>query len=230
MKQLSLFFALLLLFVCLKAQAQEDQSKQLFFAAGFVTPQFFGGSELLRANDLRQEGLSYYKPSEGTRASTGAYPANSGFSLSIGYHIPVRKVQGLRLGLLVNSGQTGSTPATAGYEEGYFFNFLNFGGSIQYMPVQRLPLYLRGEVGMGSVFTKNRFINSAGEQDFLHHFGIGLEGGAALGYIWSPFPANDLSFFVEGLYQFYQTRVEVSGIGDDTWQFGALHLSGGIQF
>jgi hypothetical protein len=35
---------------------------------------------------------------------------------------------------------------------------------------------------------------------------------------------------LEANYQFYSTRVEVSGLGDDQWRFGALNLSAGIQF
>jgi hypothetical protein len=35
---------------------------------------------------------------------------------------------------------------------------------------------------------------------------------------------------LEANYQFYSTRVEVSGIGNDQWRFGAFNLIAGIQF
>jgi hypothetical protein len=47
---------------------------------------------------------------------------------------------------------------------------------------------------MGSVFTKNRFVNAEGEQDFVHHFGIGLEAGGAIGYTFTPSPTSVLGF------------------------------------
>jgi len=137
---------------------------------------------------------------------------------------------GLSVGLLVNSGQTGSTPSEGGYEEGYFFNYLNFGTGLQYYPVETNNLYFKGEVGMGSVFTKNRFINANNEQDFLHHFGIGIEGGGAIGYTLTPFQNKMMGINLEIQYQLYSTRVEVSGIGDDQWRFGSLNLSAAVQF
>jgi hypothetical protein len=79
-------------------------------------------------------------------------------------------VRGLAVGLLVNSGQTGSTPSESGYAEGYFFNFLNFGAGLQYYPFEKNSLYLKGEVGMGSVFTKNRFVKSDGYPGFSPPF------------------------------------------------------------
>ncbi|WP_228780283.1 hypothetical protein, partial [Aquiflexum lacus] len=79
----------------------------------------------------------------------------------------------------------------------------------------------KGEVGMGSVFTKNRFINANNDQDFLHHFGIGVQGGVGVGYTLTPFKSKKLGLNFEMQYQLYSTRVEVSGIGDDQWRFGS---------
>jgi len=214
-----------------KAQTNSLSSKpRMFFSAGFVTPQFYGGTELNNAYDLRNASLSYYQDDNGNRAQVGNYGSNTGYSLGIGYYLPIKKVRGLALGLLVNSGQTGSTPSESGYSEGYYFNFLNFGVGLQYYPFEKNNLYLKGDVGTGSVFSKNRFVNQLGEQDFLHHFGIGLETGGSIGYTFTPFNDKSIGLNFEAQYQYYSTRVEVSGIGDDQWTFGALHLSAGIQF
>ena len=211
-------------------QSSFRSAPRMFVSTGFVAPRFYGGTELLRAADLRQAGASFFENSEGDRRSVGSYASNTGFSLSIGYYLPLKKVPGLSLGALVNSGQTGSNPSAAGYEEGYFFNFVNVGLGLQYYPLARADLYVKGELGMGSVFTKNRFLNGAGEQDFLHHFGIGMEGGLGVGYTFTPFRNKGIGLFLEGAYQYYRTRVEVSGLGDDHWRFGAWHLSGGFYF
>ncbi|WP_373523433.1 hypothetical protein [Aquiflexum sp.] len=210
------------------AQNKISTKPRMFFSAGFVTPQFYSGSELIRAYEIRQNGQSYFQ--NGESKQVGSYGSNTGFSLGIGYYIPLKSVPGLSVGLLVNSGQTGSTPSKGGYEEGYFFNYLNFGTGLQYYPFESNNLYFKGEVGMGSVFTKNRFINANNEQDFLHHFGIGIEGGGGLGYTLTPFKNKKLGLNFEMQYQLFATRVEVSGIGDDQWRFGSLNLSTGIQF
>jgi hypothetical protein len=230
MKNTIFLFTCLVLSISAFAQHESTAQPRVFFSAGFVAPQFLSGTELTRAYELRQQGLSYFQDQDGTHKSVGSYPANSGFSLSIGYYLPVKKLRGLSVGLLVNSGQTGSSPSEDGYAEGYFFNFVNFSGGFQYYPFANNQLYVKGEVGMGSVFTKNRFLDQDGQQDFLHHFGIGLEAGGALGYTFFPFKSERLGLFVEAQYQYYSTRVEVSGVGNDPWRFGALHLSGGIQF
>lgn len=226
------FFFLFLGTFALSAAAQQYDTRRptVFFATGLVVPQFYGGSELMSAYNNRQKGLSHFTAPDGSQAEVGSYGSNSGFSLAIGYYVPVQKIKGLSVGLLVNSAQTGATPAKAGYAEGYFFNFLNFSGAFQYYPWLDRGLFVKGELGMGSVFTKNRFINAAGEQDFLHHFGIGAAGGFAVGYTFRPFKNQQIGLFTEGHYQLYQTRVEVSGVGDDQWRFGALRITGGIQF
>lgn len=212
------------------AQNNISSRPSVSFSFGFVTPQFFGGEELVSSFNLRREELSYFKNENGERQSVGNYGPNTGFTLGIAYYLPLPNVKGLNIGLLVNSGQTGSSPSSDGYSEGYFFNFLNFGAGVQYYPKEDSKLYVKAEVGMGSVFTKNRFVNSSGSQDFLHHFGIGIESGVGIGYTLTPFKSEVLGINLEVQYQFYSTRVEVSNIGDDIWRFGALSIGTGLQF
>ena len=212
------------------AQNEIANKPRVYFSSGFVTPIFYGGKELMNAYRNRQNGESHFQDVTGSRNAVGTYGRNTGFSLGIGYYIPIPKIKNLAVGLLVNSGQTGSTPSSSGYSEGYFFNFLNFGIGTQYYLFDKKNLYVKAEAGMGSVFTKNRFINSENKQDFLHHFGIGFEGGGGLGYTLKPIKNSKMGINLETNYQFYSTRVEVSGLGDDQWRFGALNLSAGIQF
>jgi hypothetical protein len=230
MKTVILTFIITISSICVFAQNQIAMQPRMFFSSGFVTPQFFNGVELLRAYDLRKNGLSYFENESGNRKKVGNYTTNTGFSLSIGYYRPIKKVKGLCVGLLVSSGQTGSNPSEDGYNEAFFFNFINIGMGIQYYPFTNNNLYLKSEIAMGSVLTKNRFINQDGNQDFLHYFGIGIEGGGSIGYTISPFKNKVIGINLEGKYQLYSTRVEVSGIGDDQWRFGALHFSVGLQF
>lgn len=229
MKKLAILLTLL---PCIWGISQNEiaSKKRVFFSSGFVTPQFFSGIELMSSSALRDNGQSYFEDQNGLRNNVGDHPSNAGFSLGIGYYIPINKIKGLSVGLLVNSAQTGSTPSEGGYEEGYFFNFLNFGLGLQYYPFEHHNLYLKGEVGMGSVFTKNRFINERNEQDYLHHFGIGLESGGGFGYTLTPFTDKSSGINLEVNYQYYATRVEVSGVGNDQWRFGALHINAGLQF
>ncbi len=224
--------AVLILFplVSIFAQNEIATKPRVYFSSGFVTPQFYGGKELMNAYRLRQNGKSHFQDETGNRNNVGTYGRNTGFTLGIGYYIPIPKIKNLSVGLLVNSGQTGSTPSESDYAEGYFFNFLNFGIGTQYYLFDKTNLYVKAEAGMGSVFTKNRFINSESKQDFLHHFGIGLEGGGGIGYTLTPFENSKVGINLEANYQFYSTRVEVSNIGNDQWRFGVLNLSAGIQF
>ncbi len=223
-----------LLLFCILGIAQENEptqySPKVFFSIGFVTPQFYNGTELMRAKGLRDQGLSYYEDSNGDRAQVGSYGSNTGLALSLGYYFPIKSVRGLMIGLLVNSGQTGSQPSEGGYAEGYYFNFVNFGLGIQYYPFSRFPLYVKGDIGSGSVFTKNRFLDENGNQDFYHHFGIGWEAGAGLGYTLHPFSNKRLGINIETSYQYYNPRVEVSGLGDDIWNFGAFNILLGVEF
>jgi hypothetical protein len=230
MKATILIFLIILSNSWMFAQNKIAMQPRMFVSSGFVTPQFFSGIELLSSYALRKSDLSYFENGNGNRKNVGNYSSNTGFSLSIGYYVPIKKVKGLSIGLLVNSGQTGSNPSEGGYNEAFFFNFINFGMGVQYYPFTNNNFYLKGEIAMGSVLTKNRFVNEDGNQDFLHYFGIGTEGGGSIGYTITPFKNKMIGINVEGQYQLYSTRVEVSGVGDDQWKFGALHLSVGLQF
>ncbi|MFT5877470.1 MAG: hypothetical protein ACI8SA_001332 [Dokdonia sp.] len=213
-------------------QAQETAQKNtfVFLSAGFVTPQLNSGVELLRAKELREQGLSYYQKEDGTRATVGSYPGNTGFAITVGFQKRISVVKGLWLGAVVSNGQTGSSPSSGGNSEAYYFNFIQMGILVKYYPIEKLDLYVRGEAGIGSVLTKNRYLNAKNEQDFFHQFGVGNELGLGVGYEFKPFSNKETAIYLEGNYQSYSTRVEVTDIGDDTWKFGALQFNLGIKF
>ncbi len=213
-----------------QAQSQVIKDTRVFVSVGFVAPQLRSGMELLRSQDLRNQGLSYFQNPDGTRREVGHYPSNTGFTMTMGFQKRMKVVKGLWLGAIVSNGQTGSTPSKGGYGEAFFFNFVNLGLLVKYYPIEQLDMYVRAEVGVGSVLTKNRYINAKNEQDFFHQFGIGNEVGVGAGYEFKPFKEKAMAFYFEGNYQMFHTRVEVSDIGDDIWGFGALQLNVGIQF
>ncbi len=206
------------------------QQTQVEVTTGIVLPRFGKGTELLRARDLRQNGQSYFLNSAGDRAQVGQYGRQQGFNISIGFYKPVRTARGLMLGGIVRSAQTGSQPDNRGYAEGYYFNFLSAGLAAKYYPFTRTNLYVKGEGGMGAVFTKNRYVDEAGQQNFLHQFGIGTSGSLGAGYSLTPFRNKHIAIDLSVLYQAYSTRVEVNGIGDDQWRFGALNFLVGLTF
>jgi hypothetical protein len=43
-----------------------------------------------------------------------------------------------------------------------------------------------------------------------------------------PFKNKNLGLEISGGYQVYSTRVEVDGVGDDTWGFGSAGLQIGL--
>jgi len=223
-------FSLIFGLLSLSISAQGSKKTKVFLSGGYVSPQYISGSELIRSKELRDQGLSYYQKSDGTRQNVGSYPNNSGFAMTMGFQSKIQKIKGLWLGAIVSSNMTGSQPSNGGYAEGYYFNFINFGLMAKYYPVQSTDFYLKGEVGLGSVLTKNRFINDKGAQDFFHQFGIGNEFGLGLGYAFTPFSSNNLGLYLEANYQILSTRVEVSDIGDDIWKFNALQINVGVTF
>ncbi|MFD2571585.1 hypothetical protein ACFSUS_13150 [Spirosoma soli] len=216
--------------LCAFAQNSLSQQTQVEVATGLVLPNFGKGNELLRSSDLRTNGQSYFQNSAGNRANVGKYGTQQGFNISLGFYKPVRAVKGLMLGGMIRSAQTGSEPDNGGYAEGYFFNFLSAGLAAKYYPFTSNNLYLKGEAGMGAVFTKNRYLNEAGQQNFFHQFGIGTSGSFGAGYSLTPFKNKDKAIDLSVLYQAYSTRVEVNGIGDDQWRFGALNFLVGLTF
>lgn len=216
--------------LCAYAQNPLSQQTQVEVATGLVLPSLGRGNELLRARDLRTNGQSYFQNPAGSRANVGQYSTQQGFNISLGFYKPVRTVKGLMLGGMIRSAQTGSEPDNGGYEEGYFFNFLSAGLAAKYYPFTSNNLYVKGEAGMGAVFTKNRFVNEAGQQNFFHQFGIGTSGSIGAGYSLTPFKNKGKAVDLSVLYQGYSTRVEVNGIGDDQWRFGALNFLVGLTF
>ncbi len=228
------FITTLLLIACLqfqvKGQNPLSQSTQVEVGVGYIQPQFRKGAELLRSKELRSKGLSYYQDANGNRKAVGSYASPNGFNLSIAYYKPIKRVKGLMLGSIVRNAQTGSNPSDGGYEEAYFFNFITAAVAAKYYPFQEKNLFVKADFGMAAVLTKNRFINSANEQNFFHQFGIGSATGLEVGYAISPWANKEkvIEFKLGG--QLANTRVEVNGIGDDNWQFSAFYLGGSFIF
>ncbi|WKN41014.1 hypothetical protein [Tunicatimonas pelagia] len=210
------------------AQNPLSQNTQVEVNVGWVTPFLQSGSELMRAENLRDNGQSYFAGEDGNRREVGDYSSLSGISFGIGFYKPT-KVKGLMLGAVVRNAQTGSTPEQGEEAEAYYFNFLTAGAAAKYYPFTENNLFLRGEVGLGAVWTKNRFLAEGRDQQFFHQFGIGSAGSIGLGYTFTPFK-NSTAIELQTVYQQLSTRVEVNGIGDDTWRFGALNIGATIIF
>ena len=219
------------LFAATSVQGQNALSlqTQVEVGFGFVTPFLNGGQELMRSQDLRDAQLSYFQDGEGSRKNVGSYSSLRGFSMNIGFYKPLRKVKGLMLGAMVRNTQTGSTPDD-GYAEGYYFNFLTAGVAAKYYPLEKSNVFLKVDVGLAAVLTKNRFVNETGEQNFFHQFGIGSGASLGAGYSFLPFKNKSRSLDVQAHYQLLSTRVEVNGIGDDQWKFGALNFTVAMSF
>jgi hypothetical protein len=206
------------------AQHPFSQKTQLEFGLGISLPNLISGQELMQSQELRNHGLSYLGNAEGDHNQVGNYPRLFGFNFHVAYYKSLPKTKGLMLGAIVRNTQTGTQPAQGGYEEGYFFNFVTAGLAAKYYPSENLPVYFQGDFGIAAVFTKNRFLNR-GNQEFFHQFGIGPGGGLGLGYPIIVSQEKPKTLDLQINYQLIQTRVEVNGIGDDNWRFGALHLS-----
>ena len=134
------------------------------------------------------------------------------------------------LGALVRNAQTGSTPDKGGYEEAYFFNFITAGVALKYYPFVNHNLFVKSDFGIAAVLTKNRYANGNNEQNFFHQFGVGNALGFEIGYGFKPFNNKSKSIELKTGYQLANTRVEVNGIGDDNWQFGALSFGSSFDF
>lgn len=216
-------------FHLVKAQNPLSQATQVEVGIGFATPLLQRGQELIRAEDLRDNGQSYFADSQGDRKDVGSYTSLKGYSFNVGFYKPLRKTKGLMLGAMVRNTQTGSTPDD-GYAEAYFFNFITAGVALKYYPFESVNLFAKADYGLAGVLTKNRFINDEGAQNFFHQFGIGSGGSVGVGYSFLPFKDKSKSLDVQVLYQQLSTRVEVNGIGDDQWKFGALNFTVAMGF
>ncbi|MGC3948162.1 MAG: hypothetical protein QM762_27250 [Chryseolinea sp.] len=211
------------------AQNPLSQSTQVEVGIGFATPFLQDGTELMRSESLREQHLSYYEGGDGQRKDVGAYSSLRGLSLNIGFYKPLKGAKGLMMGAMVRNTQTGSTPE-AGYSEGYYFNFITAGVAFKYYPFENVNLFAKGDIGLASVLTKNRFINDEGQQNFFHQFGIGSGGTLGIGYSFTPFKSKTKSIDAQILYQQLSTRVEVNDVGDDQWKFGALNMTVAFSF
>ena len=231
MKKFSFYIILIVMISnqSLFAQHPSSQNTQVEFGLGISLPNLHSGQELMRSQELRNQGLSYLANAAGNHNPVGNYPRLFGYNFHIAYYKPLPKTKGLMLGAIVRNTQTGTQPAQGGYEEGYFFNFITAGIAAKYYPSENLPVYFLGDFGIAAVLTKNRFINM-GNQEFFHQFGIGPSGGLGLGYSLGVFQEKSKSLDFQINYQLLQTRVEVNGIGDDNWRFGALHFSVAYNF
>ena len=215
--------------ICVNGQNPLSQTTQVEVGVGYATPFLQSGQELTRAEDLRDQGLSYFEDPQGNRKNVGSYSGLKGYSFNIGFYKPLRKTNGFMIGAMVRNTQTGSTPGD-GYQEAYFFNFITAGVAIKYYPFQKTNLFAKADVGLAAVLTKNRFINEEGDQNFFHQFGIGSGGSLGVGYSFLPFKDKAKSIDAQIIYQQLSTRVEVNGIGDDQWKFGALNFTVAFSF
>lgn len=212
-----------------RAQAVYDRM-QGHISLGFTAPILYGGTELLASKAIRDAGQSYYRAADGTRRGVGSYGSPTGYIMGLGFLVPIAKVRGLLLGMHFYNSLTGTTPSAGGYAEGYYFNYMQGGFSAKFYPLRQRGLFAQLDAGLGSVLTKNRYLDDAGAQQFLHQFGIGQALALSTGYTFTPFGNKNLGIEVKGLYQYLHTRVEVNGLGDDNWRFGALSLQVGIVF
>ena len=214
---------------CVNGQNSLSQTTQVEVGIGYATPFLQSGQELTRAEDLRDQGLSYFEDAQGNRKNVGSYSGLKGYSFNVGFYKPLRKTKGLMMGAMVRNAQTGSTPDD-GYQEGYFFNFITAGVAVKYYPFENNNLFAKADFGLAAVLTKNRFVNEEGDQNFFHQFGIGSGGSLGVGYSFLPFKDKTKSLDAQIIYQQLSTRVEVNGIGDDQWKFGALNFMVAFSF
>jgi hypothetical protein len=231
MKKIILISSLFFLY-SLKNQAQNllSQTVQTEFGFGISIPSLNAGTELLRAKSIRDNGMSYYQNENGERKKIGTSAKLTGWSLTMAYYRRIKKIKGLMLGSVVRVSLTVSESSVGGYEEGYFFNFLSVGVGAKYYPFTKNNFFIKGDLGMASVLTKNRFLNELNEQRFFHQFGIGLNTSTAIGYSFTPFKNKEKSLDFQIIYQNNNVRVEVDKIGDDQWKYSALNVMLSMNF
>ncbi len=111
------------------------------------------------------------------------------------------------LGAAFRLSQTRLESAEGGYAEGYYFNYDLLGPVLKYYPFAHYNFFVKAEVGMAVVLTKNRYLNSAGEQNFFHQFGIGTGAGIGAGYSLTPF--RNKRTFIDLLASYGQSSTRV---------------------
>jgi hypothetical protein len=223
----------LLQFCSFKTFAQESseiyQQKQTFISIGISKPFLMEGSELLRSKKLREQELSYFENSNGERKNVGTYSGLIGSNLGLGFYNPIKKVNRLMWGAEVNMSLTGSTPAE-GSQEAYYFNYITLNFGLKYYPISNANLFVKANTGVASVLTKNRFKNDLDEQNFLHQFGIGINGAGAIGYSFGLKNRSLSAIEIMAEYKFSNVRVEVNNIGNDNWSYSSLDFKVGFIF
>lgn len=220
----ALIVVLLSCVVAAQSQNPLSQNVQTEFGVGISSPFLHSGNELTRSADLRSNGLSYFEDAQGNSRSVGEYGNLIGWSVAIAYYHPVKQVKGLMVGSAFRASFTGSQPQTGGYDEGFFFNFLSLGLAAKYYPFRQNNLFFKADAGLAGVSTKNRFLNTENEQEIFHQFGIGSNISSAVGYSLQPFNNKSKTIDLKFIYQFNNARVEVNGIGNDSWTYSALTL------
>lgn len=234
MRLLNLGISTLILQLCISNSFAQESSefyeqKQTFISVGVSKPFLMNGNELLRSENIREQELSYFKNENGEIKTVGAYSGLIGWNLSLGFYNPIKKVDRLMWGAEVNMSLTGSTPAD-GYQEAYYFNYVSFNFGLKYYPISDVNLFIKTNTGFASVMTKNRFTNDSNEQNFLHQFGLGINGAGVIGYSFPIKPKILSTIEVSAEYKLSNVRVEVNGIGNDTWTYSSLDFKLGFLF
>ncbi len=209
----------------LNSQPPLSQTTQGEVGLSYTVPFLQQGKGLISAQALRTNAQSCFESDTGFGRNVGKYSNLSGCPFAIGFYKLTKKVKGLTLGALIRNAQTGTQPQEGGYEEAYFFNFIPGSVAVKYYPFSSNNVFVKGDLGLASVLTKNRFENRRGEQKFFHQFGTGPGASISVGYSLTPLQNKSKSLELQATYQQLRTRVEVNGTGDDQWRFGALHLS-----
>lgn len=212
------------------AQNPLSQKVQTEFGLGISLPFLNGGKELLQSKLIRSTELSYFHSPPGQRKKVGTYGRLIGWSISSAFYLPVKKIKGLMIGSNFKASLTGTQPDSGGYAEGYFFNFISIGLGAKYYPFTKNKLFVKGDFGLASVFTKNRYLDEQNQQAFFHQFGIGTNVSGSIGYSLTPFKNKLKSLGLEAVFQQNNTRVEVNGIGNDQWRYSALNFMLSMNF
>ena len=145
-----LFAASFFVYAHVNGQNPLSQETQVEVGIGFATPLLQSGVELMRSEELRDQGSSYFESSQGDRKNVGSYTSLKGYSFNIGFYKPLRKINGLMLGAMVRNTQTGSAPDD-GYPEAYFFNFITAGVALKYYPFENINLFGKADFGLAAV-------------------------------------------------------------------------------
>ena len=204
-------------------------NSQNFVSIGISKPFLLSGEELLSSANIRSKELSYFQNNTGERHAVGAYSGLIGWNIGLGFYNPIKRVNKMMWGAELSMGLTGSTPSK-GYQEAYYFNYMSFNFGLKYYPLSSANFFIKTNAGFGTVMVKNRFLNGLGEQNFLHQFGLGVNGEMAIGYTF-PLSVKFLTAIeISADYKLSNVRVEVNKIGNDKWTYSSLDFKLGFIF